>query len=750
MPIRTTISLLLLSLLLALLYLHFTPQNPKPTSHHHHRRLLRGHHHRPSPPLTTNPNPTSIPPSLPPTQPPSPSLPKYPSSSFPTPTIPSTSTPFSSFPFFPSLPAPPPPPTPPNSVSSVQTFPANISSVLPTAPHSASSTSRLPTILISLLSVSLLGLLLSLLILHLRRRQRRSVSTKDARSDSVRLFPPPPPSTSNPSTEFLYLGTLVSPRGTSQPLDPTTSTDAGGGGAASGGAASPELRPLPPLPRQLGCSHGLVDHSDGSAPSFVSDPDPASTSVSSTLPTSSSPTRFSRSSKESESWSGVGRDAELRPPPIPPPPATMLRRPQLNQNSNLNMSMQRNDKPRLKPLFWDKVPSSSSRVMAWDHLKSGSFQLNEEMIQSLFGCKTAGTGPGKQFNVKNGVCSTGEDNVLIIDQKKSQNIAILLKALNMSKEQVCEALLQGNVTNIGCEMLEALMKMSPTKDEESKLKEYTDGSPFKLGCAEAFLKAVINVPFAFKRVDAMLFIANFDQELSYLKGSFRILEGACNELRNSRLFHKLLDAVLKTGNRINMGTHRGDARAFKLDTLLKLADLESNDGKTTLLHFIILEVVKSEKLAPQFFALLESELTNVKKASTIDPNELANTVSHLSNGIEKVRNVIQLNRPLLGNGSGLNFHETMTVFLQRAEEEILKIQDQENLALSSVRDMAEYFHGDSAKEENEPFRIFGVVRDFLALLDGKICKEAGKVNDCEAKDYAFQTLVNADRIPSLI
>lgn len=66
-------------------------------------------------------------------------------------------------------------------------------------------------------------------------------------------------------------------------------------------------------------------------------------------------------------------------------------------------------------------------------------------MQSLFGCKTAANGPGKQFNVKNGGSSTGEENVLIMDPKKSQNIAILLKALNVSKEQVCAALLEGRL-----------------------------------------------------------------------------------------------------------------------------------------------------------------------------------------------------------------------------------------------------------------------------------------------------------------
>lgn len=70
--------------------------------------------------------------------------------------------------------------------------------------------------------------------------------------------------------------------------------------------------------------------------------------------------------------------------------------------------------------------------------------------------------------------------------------------------------------------------MAPTKEEERKLKEYKDDSPVKLGPAEKFLKAVLDVPFAFKRVDAMLYIANFESEVEYLKKSFETLEVICH------------------------------------------------------------------------------------------------------------------------------------------------------------------------------------------------------------------------------
>lgn len=141
----------------------------------------------------------------------------------------------------------------------------------------------------------------------------------------------------------------------------------------------------------------------------------------------------------------------------------------------------------------------------------------------------------------------------VLDPKKSQNIAILLRALNVTIDEVCEALLEGNwrillplslvlLLNrylnlqiypclrtgssdaLGTELLESLLKMAPTKEEEWKLREYKDESPFKLGPAEKFLKAVLDIPFAFKRVDALLYMANFDSEVDYLKRSFNTLE----------------------------------------------------------------------------------------------------------------------------------------------------------------------------------------------------------------------------------
>ncbi|KAK8619407.1 hypothetical protein V6N13_133368 [Hibiscus sabdariffa] len=820
--------------------------------------------------------------------------PKYPFATTP-PSIPQK-------PFFPSFSSPPPLSPPPPST--VPTFPANISSLL--VPHSPSPSSHHRHIILISLSSALLAaaVFLSLVVLTLffrhRNHQNASSDDKASLSDSMRLFPPnippsdasqkppalspqpQPPSyvSTNRSSEFLYLGTLVN-----STIDPEKAIPSSNGGIKLGVSSSPyqklgspDLNPLPPLPKvqtlqsgeqflqteQMGSfENNIEDEEDeffsprGSSGGRESPPPvrtesssrrdfhgenfgsrsfnsrtasyPLSNSCSPTnsflnssplsqrskspdtvVPvytarvknsssSSASPSSSSSSDRDSpdrgSTFSGRNNESppkvvlkKLPPPPPPIPPQrfwevpvavssvseTNSRGPPVlvapSRPMAVNELLKRNDglekseetpKPKLKPLHWDKVRASSDRAMVWDQIKASSFQLNEEMIETLFMVNNPNI--AMKDTARQPILSAVNQENHVLDPKKSQNIAILLRALNVTIEEVCEALMEGNSDNLGTELLESLLKMAPTKEEErklkgfnGKLKGFNDESPFKLGPAEKFLKAVLDIPFAFKRVDALLYIGNFDSEIEYLKGSFETLQAACGELRDSRMFLKLLEAVLKTGNRMNVGTNRGDAHAFKLDTLLKLVDVKGTDGKTTLLHFVVQEIIRAEgsrlssanqnlkaektqqsdfqddvefrKLGLQVVSGLSGELTNVKKAASLDSDVLSIDVAKLATGISKIREVIKLNEGIALKDSSHKFSESMNEFLQKAEEEIVRIQAQDRVALSMVKEITGYFHGNSAQEEAHPFRIFTVVRDFLSILD-QACKEVAKVNE---------------------
>ncbi|KAI7737699.1 hypothetical protein M8C21_011871 [Ambrosia artemisiifolia] len=408
--------------------------------------------------------------------------------------------------------------------------------------------------------------------------------------------------------------------------------------------------------------------------------------------------------------------------------------------------------------------------MVWDKIKSGSFQFNEEMIESLFGYQA----PGKDQDTKSALAKEAQTHFIkIIDPKKAQNLSILLKALNVTTEEVSAALIEGNELPI--EIVQTLLKMAPTSEEELKLRLY-GGDLSRLGPAERFLKALVEIPYAFKRLESLLFMCTLQDEEANIKESFETLEAACGELKKSRLFLKLLEAVLKTGNRMNVGTFRGSARAFKLDTLLKLSDVKGIDGKTTLLHFVVQEIMRGEgirafraakdgnksicttetkeillaapneeadehycRLGVEVVSGLSSELENVRKAAIIDTDGLTSSVTKLSSGVVKARESLNTDMKILEQQSedteGDEFWLILTGFVETAEKDISWMIEEEKRIMAVVKSTADYFHGNCGKDEG--LRLFSVVRDFLVILE-KVCKEiqAAPIKPPKKKDPA--------------
>lgn len=68
------------------------------------------------------------------------------------------------------------------------------------------------------------------------------------------------------------------------------------------------------------------------------------------------------------------------------------------------------------------------------------------MIETLFGCNATPNSANKDAIRRPAIPIPKAQENRVLDPKKSQNIAILLRALNVTKEEVCEALLEGKVS----------------------------------------------------------------------------------------------------------------------------------------------------------------------------------------------------------------------------------------------------------------------------------------------------------------
>lgn len=219
---------------------------------------------------------------------------------------------------------------------------------------------------------------------------------------------------------------------------------------------------------------------------------------------------------------------------------------------------------------------------------------------------------------------------------------------------------------------------------------------------------------------------------------------------------------------MNDGTFRGGAQAFKLDTLLKLSDVKGVDGKTTLLHFVVKEIIRTEgirafrrskesksfssiktedlleevateseegysDLGLQVVSRLSSELENVKKAAAIDADSLTGTTAKLGHGLLKTKDFLNKELKELEPKSKGGFYQTLESFVETVEKDVTNLLEEEKKIADLVKSTGDYFHGNSGRDEG--LRLFVVVRDFLIMLD-KVCKEVG---DAQKKAAASAT-----------
>jgi hypothetical protein len=386
--------------------------------------------------------------------------------------------------------------------------------------------------------------------------------------------------------------------------------------------------------------------------------------------------------------------------------------------------------------------------------------LDEGTIEALFGTAAANRKPKSGDSKDSSESSPGlgrsnmPEQIFLLEPRKSHNISIILRSLTVGRDEIIDALHDGQ-TELGTEVLEKLSRLSISKEEESTILKFS-GNPGRLAPAEAFLlRLLLDVPNPFARVNALLFKANYSAEVAQLKQSLRTLEMASQELRTKGLFFKLLEAVLKAGNRMNAGTARGNAQAFNLTALRKLTDVKSTDGSTTLLHFVVEEVVRSEgkrlainrnysirrsgslaksgheggsssasqgpsreerqneymNLGLPIVGGLSTEFANVKRAAVVDYDSVVSECAILGSRLADIKR-------LLETCSDDGFAKGLRGFVKAAEQELSALRGEQEKVLDLVQRTTEYYHAGATKDKNaHPLQLFIVVRDFLGMVD---------------------------------
>jgi hypothetical protein len=176
----------------------------------------------------------------------------------------------------------------------------------------------------------------------------------------------------------------------------------------------------------------------------------------------------------------------------------------------------------------------------------------------------------------------------LLDLTRSNNVAISLKAFReFTNKELREIIAFLDPTRkIGGDRVEFLRDLLPTPTEVKIIKAY-DGSEDRLVPAETWFQEIADIKRIESKIDVMRAMELFVSEAEVLNENFSLLIRVCSEVMNSNKLQDLLGRVLHIGNIMNEGTRTGGAAGFKFDSLLKLTQTKSSDGKMTVLDFLV-------------------------------------------------------------------------------------------------------------------------------------------------------------------
>ena len=458
----------------------------------------------------------------------------------------------------------------------------------------------------------------------------------------------------------------------------------------------------------------------------------------------------------------------------------------------------------LKPLHWDPLPlhshaSSNGEKTLWSELASDMSDSNDveshaPQLEALFAKRAPvikKVEPTK-ISSRNEQPSINDAKVIphptstIIDLKRSNNIEIAIKRFRLSWDQIRDSIIQVDWSILTQDRVETLVQCSPTSEEIKQIqatveqfkKQGIQPEPLageaktnhssteanigyaQFNFAENFFYLLSTIPRCSTRLKLLLFVIRFPSQVSDVESSIRILASAASSVQSSRPLKQLMSVILTVGNYLNTGTNKGAAAGFKLTSLQLLEATKSNDGKSSLLDYIInhiddryvFEKVRkqspaasdhpseseserelendprpshsravSSSLANPFSATtipgFLSDLSLVKDAAAVDFGHVEREIARMESNLKLVH--IQLAHapssvasPSSTHGKKDCFHEVMKQFYTDALARFHSVEKELNQAVGLCKSLNAYF-GESDSSRMDVIAFFDTFARFI-------------------------------------
>uniref|UniRef100_A0A096LUV1 Diaphanous related formin 2 n=1 Tax=Poecilia formosa TaxID=48698 RepID=A0A096LUV1_POEFO len=381
----------------------------------------------------------------------------------------------------------------------------------------------------------------------------------------------------------------------------------------------------------------------------------------------------------------------------------------------------------MKRVNWSKiVPQEMAENCFWIKVKEEKFE-NPDLFAQLSLCFSS------QSKVKKDVSDETDDRVpqfkkkakelRILDPKTAQNLSIFLGSFRLPYEEIRDIVLEVDEERLSESLIQNLIKNLPEQKELSALAELK-GEYEELVESEQFGIVMSSVKLLRPRLSGILFKLTFEEQVNNIRPDIMNVTFACEEVKKSEGFRRLLEFVLLVGNYMNAGSRNAQTFGFNISFLCKLRDTKSISHNTTLLHFL---AEKCEENHPEILKFPD-ELEHVESASKVSAEILKGSLTTMEKQIERLENDIE-NFPKTDDPQD-KFVEKMSGFSKHSREQYEKLSTMHKNMQKLYESIGSYFAFDPHSVSVEDF--FGELANFRFLFMEAV-KENHKKREMEEK-----------------
>jgi len=327
----------------------------------------------------------------------------------------------------------------------------------------------------------------------------------------------------------------------------------------------------------------------------------------------------------------------------------------------------------------------------------------------------------------------GSKMAKILDINRAQNVSISLQAFKQFPLDELVAIIKDldPENQIKGDRVLFLSGLLPNKEEEYAIRQYK-GEDSRLVSAELFFHKLQSVQRVPSKIKVMGTMEMFKQNVEEMTSKFNILTETCNDVIKSEKLQLVLESVLTIGNIMNEGTSSGGAVGIKFESLLKLTQTKSKNGKMSVLDYIVMMFIeKNDRDALN----LSVDFPQCSTASRILITDIVSEFTSLESSLKVCKTELsKMKTEQINSGSEVSAGlRRLEHFMSESDSVLSMLKKQRTKGTQACKDLAEYCGEDGG--ERAATTILGILTEFTISIDSAVVKH-DKLKEQEAKKEA--------------